>query len=244
MPPGPPFGAQRRKQRSARLMSLIGLTFLAAGAIGVVLFLPDRIGEPAKKLSGPPSAPAPAAPAPVPAASPAESPAENPTAAGDLKAEATALLQKILEQQVRLENDGVRIWGQETLKTSYPEALALLARANENFDRQNFGPATDGFRTTLALSDQLAAGKDERSRAAMEAGAASLRVLSGADAMRHFQLALALRPDFPEAFANLVHSLQCVCEWGERAALFGRLEGHVRRDLAAGRLPSVQVGAG
>lgn len=66
------------------------------------------------------------------------------------------------------------------------------------------------------------------------------------DAARHdvaiasYRRALALRPDFPEAFANYVHSLQCVCDWTERPALFARLEQEVRRDLAAGRLPSVQ----
>ncbi len=37
--------------------------------------------------------------------------------------------------------------------------------------------------------------------------------------------ALALRQDFPEAFANLVHSLQCVCEWADRPALFKRCVG-------------------
>lgn len=37
-----------------------------------------------------------------------------------------------------------------------------------------------------------------------------------------FLQALALRADFPEAFANLVHSLQCVCEWADRPALFKR----------------------
>eukprot|EP00879_Flechtneria_rotunda_P000847 GHRR01000972.1.p1 GENE.GHRR01000972.1~~GHRR01000972.1.p1 ORF type:complete len:995 (+),score=320.30 GHRR01000972.1:341-3325(+) len=66
------------------------------------------------------------------------------------------------------------------------------------------------------------------------------------DAARHdvaiqsYRRALALRPDFPEAFANYVHSLQCVCDWADRPALFKRLEQEVRRDLAAGRLPSVQ----
>jgi len=66
------------------------------------------------------------------------------------------------------------------------------------------------------------------------------------DAARHdvaiasYRRALALRPDFPEAFANYVHSLQCVCDWADRPALFARLEQEIRRDLAAGRLPSVQ----
>ncbi|KAI7842191.1 hypothetical protein COHA_004104 [Chlorella ohadii] len=60
------------------------------------------------------------------------------------------------------------------------------------------------------------------------------------EAINTYRQALALRQDFPEAFANLVHSLQCVCEWADRPALFKRLEGDVRRDIAAGRLPSVQ----
>ena len=33
---------------------------------------------------------------------------------------------------------------------------------------------------------------------------------------------------------------QCVCEWGDRDALFVRLDAEVRRELAAGRVPPVQ----
>ncbi len=43
-------------------------------------------------------------------------------------------------------------------------------------------------------------------------------------AITSYRRALAMRPDFPEAFANLVHSLQCVCEWRDRPALFQRME--------------------
>ena len=43
-------------------------------------------------------------------------------------------------------------------------------------------------------------------------------------AITSYRRALQLRPDFPEAFANLVHSLQCVCEWRDRPALFQRME--------------------
>ncbi len=60
------------------------------------------------------------------------------------------------------------------------------------------------------------------------------------EAMAAYHRSLAIRPDFPEAFANLVHSMQCVCDWRDRDALFARLEVEVRRDLAAGKLPSVQ----
>lgn len=42
------------------------------------------------------------------------------------------------------------------------------------------------------------------------------------EAIGSYRQALALRPDFPEAFANYVHSLQCVCDWQDRPALFAR----------------------
>ena len=51
-------------------------------------------------------------------------------------------------------------------------------------------------------------------------------------AVAAYRRALALRPDFPEAFANLVHSLQCVCDWTDRPALFARLEAEVWRSLS------------
>lgn len=40
-----------------------------------------------------------------------------------------------------------------------------------------------------------------------------------------YRQALTLRADFPEAFANYVHSLQCVCEWQERPKMFERWAG-------------------
>jgi tetratricopeptide (TPR) repeat protein len=42
------------------------------------------------------------------------------------------------------------------------------------------------------------------------------------EALESYRQALQLRSDFPEAFANYVHSLMCVCEWGDRPALFSR----------------------
>lgn len=66
------------------------------------------------------------------------------------------------------------------------------------------------------------------------------------DAGRHeaallsYRTALTFRPDFPEAFANLVHSMQSICDWRDREVLFLRLEKEVERDLALGKLPSVQ----
>lgn len=52
-------------------------------------------------------------------------------------------------------------------------------------------------------------------------------------AITSYRRALRLRPDFPEAFANYVHSLCCVCEWRDRPATFARLEKEVRFPLCA-----------
>jgi protein O-GlcNAc transferase len=45
------------------------------------------------------------------------------------------------------------------------------------------------------------------------------------EAISSYRQALSLRPSFPDAHANLVHSLQCVCEWGDRPQLFARCSG-------------------
>lgn len=45
------------------------------------------------------------------------------------------------------------------------------------------------------------------------------------EAIASYRQALSLRPEFPEAFANYVHSLQCVCEWHDRPQLFARCGG-------------------
>lgn len=223
MPPGSGFGGHSGGQKSARLVSLIVFVVLAAGAIGVVFFLPDKISKPVESTADPtpPLAASKAAPknvvapADVDPQSPANVPeapaatmgatAEQPRVApvAQTKEEATILLGRVLQQQARLENDGVRVWGGTLLKTSYPEALSLLAKANEDFDKQKFGTATDRFRTTLALFDELAASKDERFRNAMDAGMASLLNLRSAEATGQFQIALALKPGNNRATVGL-----------------------------------------
>mmetsp|Transcript_31787 Transcript_31787/g.59752 ORF Transcript_31787/g.59752 Transcript_31787/m.59752 type:complete len:980 (-) Transcript_31787:480-3419(-) len=59
-------------------------------------------------------------------------------------------------------------------------------------------------------------------------------------AIAAYQRALTLRPDYPAALANLVHSLQCVCDWRERDAVFARLKLDIARQLAQGMPSAVQ----
>lgn len=63
-----------------------------------------------------------------------------------------------------------------------------------------------------------------------------------------YRKALSLRPEFPDAFANLVHSLVFVCDWSNRDADFAALKQmlaaqvrtpiHGRRDRRRGGVES------
>ncbi|KAF2292425.1 hypothetical protein GH714_022664 [Hevea brasiliensis] len=59
-------------------------------------------------------------------------------------------------------------------------------------------------------------------------------------AVKSYKQALLLRPDFPEATCNLLHTLQCVCSWEDRAKMFTEVEGIIRRQITMSVLPSVQ----
>ncbi|KAJ6291966.1 hypothetical protein OIU76_023955 [Salix suchowensis] len=59
-------------------------------------------------------------------------------------------------------------------------------------------------------------------------------------AIKSYRKALLLRPDFPEATCNLLHTLQCVCCWEDRDKMFNEVEGIIQRQVSISVLPSVQ----
>ncbi|CAN0903308.1 Probable UDP-N-acetylglucosamine--peptide N-acetylglucosaminyltransferase SEC [Linum grandiflorum] len=59
-------------------------------------------------------------------------------------------------------------------------------------------------------------------------------------AVKCYRQSLLLRPDFPEATCNLLHTLQCVCSWEDRDKMFNEVEGIIRRQINSSALPSVQ----
>jgi hypothetical protein len=59
-------------------------------------------------------------------------------------------------------------------------------------------------------------------------------------AIKSYKQALMLRADFPEATCNLLHTLQCVCDWDDRDNKFIEIEAVVRRQIKMRVLPSVQ----
>ena len=60
------------------------------------------------------------------------------------------------------------------------------------------------------------------------------------EAIVFYRRALGVKPDMPDAYANLVHSLMCVCEWGHRTELFVWLDALLRAQMRHGQMPSVQ----
>jgi hypothetical protein len=50
-------------------------------------------------------------------------------------------------------------------------------------------------------------------------------------AIKSYKQALVLRADFPEATCNLLHTLQCVCDWDDRDNKFSEVEAVVRRQI-------------
>lgn len=62
-----------------------------------------------------------------------------------------------------------------------------------------------------------------------------------AEAIDNYRAALRLRPQFPDAFSNLVHSLVFICDWSNRSEDFRKLDEMTQQQLRTpGQLPSVQ----
>lgn len=182
-------------------------------AVGVVVLLPDSVEGPTKIPENISSSDvrdnrSAAAPPQIPKQDLAT---DTPAALGSdslVEKEAKSLLAKVLEQQIRLENDGAKIWGDASIKPSYSDALAALDTANSSIDRQEYSRASDGFREVLSLFDQLSTSKDERFAHAMSSGMAALDILDGPAATPHFQMALALQPQNERAQNGIVRAVK------------------------------------
>jgi protein O-GlcNAc transferase len=59
------------------------------------------------------------------------------------------------------------------------------------------------------------------------------------EAVQSYRTALKLKQDFPDAFCNLAHCLQIVCDWTEYDARLKKVVAIVTDQLGKGRLPSV-----
>lgn len=59
------------------------------------------------------------------------------------------------------------------------------------------------------------------------------------EAIQSYRTALKLKPDFPDAYCNLAHCLQIVCDWTDYDSRMKKLVSIVAEQLDKNRLPSV-----
>lgn len=179
-----------------KFLAVIGFIILAAGAVVVVL-LPSII---AKRLNNRHLASQ---------ASPIESQLNEEPAAdanknqAQSKIDAQEMLQQVLRLQARLENEGIKIWGEEPFVTSYGEVLTSLSDANAYLDKQLFDKAADRYRETIEKLEQLAASRPERTNRAIQAAHEALEQLDSEGAKRHYKIVLAADALNSEALAGL-----------------------------------------
>eukprot|EP00850_Spirogloea_muscicola_P014424 SM000103S09516 [mRNA] locus=s103:488527:496923:+ [translate_table: standard] len=112
-------------------------------------------------------------------------------------------------------------------------ADALVNRGNTLKEVGHVSEALQDYLTAVAIRPTMAEGHANLGSAYKDSGHVEA-------AIRSYKQALLLRPDFPEATCNLLHTLQCVCDWEDREEKFKDLESVVKRQMEIDVLPSVQ----
>eukprot|EP00850_Spirogloea_muscicola_P021471 SM000250S08729 [mRNA] locus=s250:111942:120200:- [translate_table: standard] len=112
-------------------------------------------------------------------------------------------------------------------------ADALVNRGNTLKEVGRVSEALQDYLTAVAIRPSMAEGHANLGSAYKDSGHVEA-------AIRSYKQALLLRPDFPEATCNLLHTLQCVCDWEDREEKFKDLESVVKRQMEIDVLPSVQ----
>jgi len=182
----------RRKERSGAATPLIAVAFAALAALA--LYVTFGLNPPPAVPVG---APTPVAPPPASA-----TPAEDPN-----KAEAERLISEALRRVARLEGEGVRHWGDETVQAVSPaSAQAALERATALHDRQQHGEALPLLRQAIADFDTLVQTKPERLRLALSKGQQALDDRDAPAALAQFERAAALAPSDAQAAGGLARA--------------------------------------
>jgi tetratricopeptide (TPR) repeat protein len=225
--------ARRTSHRKHYFAAATGLAFLVAAALAVVFVLPATLSPPTTPDRSPetaeivkPSASATTFPDGSGKTRPAAGNPENDRQ----RLAAENLLRDVLRKQAELESERVQSWGERKLTTSYPEVLEALAASNARFDTAAYEQAAGGFRQSLTLLDTLSQSKDDRYRLSMAEGTAALASENAENARAAFEIALALRPDDPQAGIGLARAQSLtevlgLMEQGRRRDLNGDLDG-------------------
>ena len=185
-PPVPRSISQKAGYKRSNTLLFLVFAVVAMGALGVVVILPRLVTRPTSTTPAKPETPR-------PETSVSKS-TKTPELQAHAKVKAENLLRGVLEQQAGLENNGVKVWGEEKLATSYPAALAKVADGNVHLDAGRFELAAKSYSETLSLLNQLETNRPDRLQNALRKGMKSLEQLDDQAAQTQFEIALSLDP--------------------------------------------------
>ncbi|MFT5289710.1 MAG: tetratricopeptide (TPR) repeat protein [Planctomycetota bacterium] len=168
--------------RGSGLLRILGFTLLIAGVCFVLIVLPRLSAEPPEVVEE--------EAAPEAAAESLEAGAESVPAPG--ATEAREARKAALELRARLEGERVELWGEETLETSYPEALAQFQSAKEALQAGQFDQAFEDYQDCSRSLQTLDASRPKRLERALQEGGKDLIALDAESAARHFEVAIAI----------------------------------------------------
>jgi len=180
----PDTGTVRKKdKRMTVLMLLLGLFFLLGVAAIVIWVLPHSTGLKDSSVSQPTTQ------------------LQNPTNKPELKgpeparAEVEQLLGEWLKLQARAEADNISVWGADT----YPSILEETARADQQFRESYVTEAWTTYKKAIISLKELLASKENRLVSALAKGGLALDNHDSREAVKAFELALAIEPDNEQA---------------------------------------------
>ncbi|MCD4782012.1 MAG: hypothetical protein K8S27_15920 [Candidatus Omnitrophica bacterium] len=129
-----------------------------------------------------------------------EEPIPSPAAAQDS-------LQETLKLLARLVNQGVKIWGDETLETSYPQALETLAKADQFLNDKLYAQAAKNYQETIDKLHQLEQSRPLRVQRAIQSGDAAFTQLDSKTAQQYYNIALSADSNNQEIQAKLQRAI-------------------------------------
>lgn len=174
--------------RGSRVAIGLGLTLLLGLAVAVVILLPhyspQRAAEPVA--------------VPLP---PSESVVLEPSAnrAPDARPRAEQALREFLRLRARLELDNAPVWGDP----EWGAALAEVKQGDRLFLQNDFSDAHAAYRGAIERLNGLDKSRAQRLSQALQQGAQALTEDQAADAVRHFEYALAIDAENPQAAVGL-----------------------------------------
>lgn len=174
-----------------RSLVWLGLTLLLGLAVAVVVLLPAYS----------PQRPAEAV---VDRAPPQASPTREPAAdsAGDPRLRAEQGLREFLRLRARLELENAPVWGEP----EWSEAATAVRRGDRLFLQNGFADAEAAYRDAIERLEALQAGRPQRLAEALRQGTEALAEDRAAEAVRHFEHALAMDAENPQAASGLARA--------------------------------------